>query len=146
MDLIYLDNCCFNRPYDDQFQDRIVIETEAKLMIQEKIKKGGLRLAWSFMLDLENRENTDPVKMDEIYRWATLSEVYFLGSEKTGSIATTLHTIGIKKKDSIHLACAIESGCDFFLTTDDGIIKKGKLVEEIRIMNPADYIIHIGEN
>ena len=30
---IYLDMCCFNRPYDDQSQARIRIETEAKVLI-----------------------------------------------------------------------------------------------------------------
>ncbi len=34
---IYLDNCCFNRPYDNQSQIRIHLETEAKLHIQELI-------------------------------------------------------------------------------------------------------------
>ena len=33
---IYLDMCCFNRPYDDQTQPRIRIETEAKVVIQHK--------------------------------------------------------------------------------------------------------------
>lgn len=28
---IYLDNCCYNRPYDDQSQVRIQLETQAKL-------------------------------------------------------------------------------------------------------------------
>lgn len=37
---IYLDNCCFNRPYDDQSQFKIRIESEAKLAIQEKVKMG----------------------------------------------------------------------------------------------------------
>ena len=35
---IYLDNCTFNRPFDDQGQIRIRLESEAKLYIQEKIK------------------------------------------------------------------------------------------------------------
>ena len=35
--VIYLDNCCFNRPFDDQKQIRIQIETEAKLYIQREI-------------------------------------------------------------------------------------------------------------
>ena len=34
---IYLDNCCFNRPYDDQSQLRISLETQAKLYIQGMI-------------------------------------------------------------------------------------------------------------
>jgi len=34
---IYLDNCCFNRPYDDQDLLRIRIETEVKLEIQSLV-------------------------------------------------------------------------------------------------------------
>lgn len=34
---IYLDNCCFNRPYDDQSQIKIQLESEAKLEIQKHI-------------------------------------------------------------------------------------------------------------
>lgn len=35
---IYLDNCCFNRPYDDQTQIRISLETQAKLYLQDLVK------------------------------------------------------------------------------------------------------------
>jgi uncharacterized protein (DUF433 family) len=35
--VIYLDNCCFNRPYDDQSHSTIFLETQAKLGIQENI-------------------------------------------------------------------------------------------------------------
>lgn len=48
---VYLDNCCFNRPYDDQAFLTIRLETEAKLAIQEKIKAGQLSLGWSYILD-----------------------------------------------------------------------------------------------
>lgn len=30
---VYMDNCCFNRPFDDQTQTRVRLETEAKLEI-----------------------------------------------------------------------------------------------------------------
>jgi hypothetical protein len=35
---VYLDNCCFNRPFDDQRHLRIRLEAEAKLSIQEAIR------------------------------------------------------------------------------------------------------------
>jgi hypothetical protein len=35
---VYLDNCCFNRPFDDQSQARVRLEAEAKLEIQQRIK------------------------------------------------------------------------------------------------------------
>ncbi len=51
---IYLDNCCFNRPYDDQSQVRISLETQAKLYIQNLIKEDKLKLVSSYMLWYEN--------------------------------------------------------------------------------------------
>jgi hypothetical protein len=35
---IYLDNCCFNRPYDDQTILRNYLEAEAKTYIQLQIE------------------------------------------------------------------------------------------------------------
>lgn len=54
---VYLDNCCFNRPYDSQFQMRISLETQAKLYIQDLIKSSKLELASSYMLRFENEQN-----------------------------------------------------------------------------------------
>jgi hypothetical protein len=34
---IYLDVCCLNRPFDDQTQDRIRLETEAVMLILGRI-------------------------------------------------------------------------------------------------------------
>ena len=44
--LIYLDLCCFNRPFDDQTQSRIRLETEAKLVIQQHVRDGRHQLVW----------------------------------------------------------------------------------------------------
>jgi len=44
---VYLDNCCFNRPYDDQGFLSIYLETQAKLSIQDLISKNSkLFLIW----------------------------------------------------------------------------------------------------
>ena len=51
---IYLDNCCFNRPFDKQNQMRIRLEADAKLCIQENIRNGTIELVWSYILDLDN--------------------------------------------------------------------------------------------
>ena len=54
---IYLDNCSYNRPFDDQTQMKIHLETEAKLYIQASVRDGKYDLVWSYMLDYENDEN-----------------------------------------------------------------------------------------
>ena len=51
---LYLDNCCFNRPYDNQEQLKIYLETQAKLAIQEQIITGKYELIWSYILEYEN--------------------------------------------------------------------------------------------
>lgn len=51
---IYLDNCCFNRPYDDLSSETVRLEAEAKLLIQDLIQTGRIELVWSFVLSLEN--------------------------------------------------------------------------------------------
>ena len=48
---IYLDSCCYNRPYDDRNYLSISLETQAKLLIQLLIKEKRLDLASSFILD-----------------------------------------------------------------------------------------------
>ena len=67
--IVYLDNCCFNRPYDDQGHLSIYLETQAKLAIQELIKDKEITLFWSFILDYENQANPDEVIKDEISLW-----------------------------------------------------------------------------
>jgi hypothetical protein len=37
---LYLDNCCLNRPFDNQEQLKIKLETKAKLYIQHAILIG----------------------------------------------------------------------------------------------------------
>jgi hypothetical protein len=51
---IYFDNCCFNRPFDDQSQIRIRLEAESKLFIQQKVLEKKIELVWSYILDYEN--------------------------------------------------------------------------------------------
>jgi hypothetical protein len=48
---IYLDNCCFNRPFDNQAQTKIRLEAEAKLHIQDQIVNSAYELVWSYILE-----------------------------------------------------------------------------------------------
>ena len=57
--LIYLDICCFNRLFDDQTRLLVRLQIEAKLHVQEMIRRGDYKLAWSAVIDLENNANPD---------------------------------------------------------------------------------------
>lgn len=57
MTRVYLDNCCYNRPFDDQGNLIVHLETQAKLAIQQMIKNNELELVWSDVLTYENNRN-----------------------------------------------------------------------------------------
>lgn len=73
---VYLDNCCFNRPFDDQKQLRIRLEAEAKLGVQETIMEGRIELAWSYILDFENAMNPFEQRKMVIFQWRTHAAVH----------------------------------------------------------------------
>jgi len=66
---LYLDNCCFNRPYDDQSRLRIRLEAEAKLKIQEKTRNRAYELIFSYILDYENSRNPFKERKEQIAKW-----------------------------------------------------------------------------
>jgi hypothetical protein len=138
--LIYLDICCFNRPFDDQTQLRVRLESEAKLFIQEQIRSGNLQLAWSYMMDFENSANPFEERRINTSRWRKFAHKDIEATPDMIESALKYQSLGFKKKDSLHIACAIAAQCKIFFTTDTGIIKRKQLIHDIAILNPIDYI------
>ena len=71
---IYLDLCCFNRPFDDQSQTRVRVETDAKLELQTHVSTGKVELIWSYVLDYENAQNPFAERRESILRWRSAAE------------------------------------------------------------------------
>jgi hypothetical protein len=141
--LIYLDNCCFNRPFDDQKQIRIQIETEAKLFVQGKILAGEYQLAWSYILDYENAANPFPERKETIANWKKRATVDTDETKILLDLARQLNAIGIKAKDSLHIASSVIMQCDYFITTDLFLIKKLANFEKIKVVSPVDFINYL---
>jgi len=137
---IYLDNCCFNRPFDDQSQIRIRLESEAKLKIQEELRAGAFNLAWSYILDYENNRNPFQERKDRINGWKKYAIMDIQESQGLIEMASSLNKKGFPKIDSLHIACAIISKCEYFLTTDDQILKLSSVVNEINVTDPIGFI------
>jgi len=66
---VYLDNCAYNRPFDDQRAIIVNIETRAKLVVQQMIKDAELELLWSDVLDYENNDNPFEERRFKIAEW-----------------------------------------------------------------------------
>ena len=137
---LYLDNCCFNRPFDDQSQIRIRLETEAKLKIQEEIRSGTFQLMWSYILDYENNRNPYQERKVRIKKWKEYAIEDIEESSEVIEAAKELNKKGFHKIDSLHIACAIITKCEYFLTTDDKILKLARLLNDIKINDPIGFI------
>lgn len=135
---IYLDNCCFNRPYDDQSYLTIKLESEAKLFVQKEILQGTFDLVWSYMLDYENSVNPYHERRDAIAKWRMIAKSDIEFSEEVNETGRRLAKAGLKNKDALHVACALEGDCDYFLTTDKGVLNKQ--IDGIIIINPVDFV------
>jgi len=140
---VYLDNCCFNRPFDDQSQARVRLETEAKLEIQQRIKDHQIELAWSYILDYEGLANPFEERRDAIARWKKTAIVDVEETELILCKAREIAERGLHAKDALHIACAMAAGCDFFLTTDDLIVKRMRGYSGVEVMDPAQFIVEM---
>jgi len=142
---VYLDNCCYNRPFDDQGGILIRIETEAKLFVQHEIQAGRVELAWSSMNDYENNDNPSLEKTERIAVWRDMANDVITMSDAILQSAQDLERIGLKPKDALHIASAMAAQCDFFLTTDKRILNKP--IAGIRVLNPVSFVeAYLNEN
>ena len=141
---IYLDNCTFNRPFDDQSSIRVKLEAEAKLFIQERIILGKIQLIWSYILEYENIQNPFIERRSAIIEWKQIATREISETENVVPRALEYTRLGVKSKDALHVACAIEGKAEYFLTTDDILLKKLVGFKELVVINPVNFI-HILE-
>ena len=138
---VYLDNCCYNRPYDNQSLLRISLETQAKLQIQRMIQEKQLELASSFVLEYENSRNPHLARKKAISFFLQENVTSYINGDRIEEVrekAKEIQETGVKTADALHTACSILSGCDYMITTDDRLLKYQ--TDEIKIVNPMEFI------
>jgi RNase P subunit RPR2 len=135
---IYLDHCAYNRPFDDQSNIKNQLETMAKLYIQNQIRQGKYDLVWSYMSDLENGSNPNLENKNSIQLWENIAKFKCKSSETILARGKQIEQNKIRSNDALHISCAIESQCEYFITTDAGLTKRK--ISGIKIVNPIDFI------
>lgn len=139
---IYLDNCCYNRPFDDQTNFKIYLEAKAKLNIQQQIRADKLDLATSYILVMENNANLFASKRNDIQHFIDRFTHTFVSEMRKAEVielAQEIMRTGVKLMDACHVACAIIAGCDYFITTDKRLLKYQS--DRIRVVNPIAFIM-----
>lgn len=138
---IYLDNCCYNRPYDDQSYLSISLETQAKLLVQSLVKEKHLELASSFILDYENSCNPYMDRKTAVKNFLDANVSDYISSDKSEEViakAEKVMATGVKMKDSCHIVCAEMMKCDYLLSTDKRMLKYKS--DSVRLMNPIEFV------
>ncbi len=135
---IYLDNCCYNRPYDDQSYLNVSLETQAKLQVQEEIRMGKHDLVWSAIEDYENMQNPFEIRRDAIAQWRSLAVTVQMADDSVVQNAKAIMQKGIKNKDALHIASAIAARCETFLTVDRKLLRTP--IDGIKILSPIDFL------
>jgi predicted nucleic acid-binding protein len=135
---VYLDNCAYNRPFDNQQDIVIHIETQAKLAIQQMIKDNKLELIWSDVLDYENNDNPFEERRVKIAEWKEFAADKVAMHDEIIKKARKYMETGLRQKDAAHIASALYGKSDCFITVDKKILNKS--IEDIIIIDPVDFL------
>lgn len=121
---IYLDVCALNRPFDDQHQMRIRLETDAVLLILANVRTQALRLCISPVHHAEIAAAPDPARKRSVQ--VLLDELgmqVIVERNVARRRSQELYAQGMGVADAAHVAYAEATGCDF-ITVDDRLLRQ----------------------
>lgn len=138
---VYLDMCAWKRPFDDQTQGRILIETTAVIRILEAANTGLMTLCNSAALVAENRRNPNRRRRERV---DVLLSVIGQPTAATGATldrAEELERLGFRSMDALHLAFAEAVQADYFVTVDDDLLARSQQVNlGVAVMDVIDFV------
>jgi hypothetical protein len=137
---VYLDMCCLKRPFDDQSQPRIRLETEAVLSLLEA-PTGDIEFLHTAAQDLENDQNPLPSRAAKVREWLRTIQVSDLVDDVLKARIVELMGLGLKNFDAFHLASAEQASAETFVTCDDRLLtaaNRHAASLKVRVVNPVD--------
>ena len=144
---LYFDCCCYNRPFDDQSQQRIHDESEAILSLMNRCLAVRGTILGSTVLRLEIDGIGDTVKREKVrhlYR-AVNEDVGYTSMVRQRAEEICQHS-AIHEMDALHISSAEMGRTDVFLTTDARLIRSCRSISlRVRVMNPVSYLAEVIE-
>ena len=90
--------------------------------------------------EFENSKNPHDERRIAIQKWKNIASIHIVENTDIILTAKQLSEYGIKSKDALHVASALEAKADYFLTTDDRLISGIKRSDVIKALRPIEYI------
>lgn len=145
---VYLDNCCYNRLFDDRANIRNYLERESVLIVMQKAFEKELEIVGSEILEIEISKINDIEKRNNVIGVYNALVTYMIeaDSEIEKRAVQIRKTSNIKAFDSLHLASA-EISADVLLTTDIKFLKGAqKTGSKIIVENPVKFVMEVLEH
>ena len=143
---LYLDNCCYNRPYDDQTQARIHMESEAVLAIINKCKQNNDEIIGSPVLDFEIEQIVNIEKCNNVKNFydQTINRRFEYNVDILKRVKELFKKTTIRTLDRFHLAFAENADVYVLLTTDDKFEKAcSKIRLKLQVKNPLVFLLEV---
>jgi predicted nucleic acid-binding protein len=140
MTKIYLDTSAYNRPFDDQTQPKIFLESQAVVIILQMVETKMVELISSSVLEYENSRNPYPIKQEAMSRYLQIAGFRQEVNEEIRQRAEQLEQNGLKAVDALHIACAEAVGSDYFITCDKRLINRCSGLA-MKVINPVNFVL-----
>ena len=142
---LYLDTCCYNRPFDNLEQEKINLEANAIENIFRKHINKEIEIYKSMVIDFEISKiklDNKRRQVEDLYDAMELSQISY--TQEIKQRALELKQFNIKDMDALHLACAKSANIDYFITTDRLLINASKRANlKIKVINPIEFIMEV---
>ena len=146
-EIVYLDVCCFKRPFDDAAVERVRKEAEAVAAILDAVRAGAFVLVRSPAHDFENERNPREDRRLATRLWLDAATASVTATVAVAARARELAVLGFGALDALHLACAEQSAARWFVTTDDRLLKRATAERErlqVEVIRPDQIPIEMG--
>jgi predicted nucleic acid-binding protein len=140
---IYLDTCCFNRPFDNQAQHRIQVESQAVLLILDQESQGLVTLVGSEVLASEVSAIQDEERRARVEVLTATASIHVRSTDAIRLRGHELEKLGFGGYDALHIASAEAAPADVLITTDDQMVKRARRMQHhlgVRIVNPLTWV------
>ena len=140
---LYLDVSCLNRPFDDQRQARIRLETEAVALIFERFDAGRWRQVSSQIAEIEIAAMPDAERRRRVRALLPPQADIIMLTPEIFARAADLEGMGFKAADAVHLAAAEAQEADVFLSCDDRLCRLARRRRDrltVVVANPLAWL------